>query len=74
MIARFGPQIGAVVIDIFKYAEEQRRLLGCKPLICCATRTRHRAGDQATHAGAAGDRRTPAVERCAARGLLGAPQ
>jgi len=31
--ARFGPQIGAIVIDIFKYAEEQRRLLGCKPLL-----------------------------------------
>lgn len=33
IIARFGPQMGAVVIDIFKYSEEQRRLLGVKPLI-----------------------------------------
>jgi hypothetical protein len=33
IIARFGPQLGAVVIDIFKYSEEQRRLLGCKPIL-----------------------------------------
>jgi hypothetical protein len=33
IIARFGPQLGAVVIDIFKYSEEQRRLLGVKPII-----------------------------------------
>lgn len=28
VIGRFGPQLGAVVIDIFQYADEQRKLLG----------------------------------------------
>lgn len=33
IIARFGPQMGAVVIDVFKYSEEQRRLLGVNKII-----------------------------------------
>jgi hypothetical protein len=31
IISRFGPQFGAVIIDMFKYSDEQRRLLGVKP-------------------------------------------
>lgn len=31
MVARFGPQVGMVIVDILKYAQEQGRLLGIKP-------------------------------------------
>jgi hypothetical protein len=65
--ARFGPQIGAIVIDIFAFAEEQRRLLGCKPLLLRKEED-IQSGDRATAAGIAGDGRGPGRRcGCAAR-------